>query len=208
MPALTGGSHTLIKICGITREEDAIAAVEEGCDLIGFIFAQDSRRFVLPQEAARIAEKVKARSSSLLLVGVFRNAETEFVKSVARQVGTDLVQLHGDETEHDVRSLGLRTIKAVSVHDSIPSEQYASAEWLMYDAPEAGGGDPFDWGILRGESIRRPFFLAGGLRPENVVEALETAAPDGVDVSSGVESAPGIKSRKKIQDFVSRVRSW
>lgn len=202
----TEAHRTLIKICGVTRAEDAVAVAQAGCDFLGFVFAPDSPRFIEPGNAALIAARVR-EVSSLRVVGVFRNSPNEHVRAVAREVGLDLVQLHGDESEEDVRDLGLPAIKALSVPGPALSQIYRDAVWMMYDGIAPGSGRTFDWSLLRTDSLRRPFFLAGGLNAHNVSAAISSVQPDAVDVSSGVESAPGIKSPRKINDFVNQVRS-
>lgn len=206
---MTGESRqqrTLIKICGITREEDAFAAAQAGSDFLGFVFVPDSPRSIEPGLAALIAKQVRAAFSTRL-VGVFRNSLKEQVRSVSREVGLDFVQLHGDESEEEVENLGLPVIKAVAVPGSSLSHSYPAAAWLMYDGVAPGSGRLFDWTLLRTDSLRRPFFLAGGLTAQNVSAAISSVQPDAVDVSSGVESSPGIKSSSKINQFVEQVRS-
>lgn len=201
-----------VKVCGITNMEDALAAVEAGADLLGFNFYARSPRRVSPEEARRIVERLPEGVEG---VGVFVNEPSpEEVERIARESGLGAVQLHGDETPEFCRGLrALTTIKALRVRaDYSPgaAADYATdAVLLDAYAPEAfgGTGHTFDWSLaLRTrESVPR-LFLAGGLKPDNVAEAVRLVNPYAVDVCSGVETAPGRKSPELMRRFVEEVR--
>lgn len=202
---------TRIKICGLTREEDAIRAAELGADFLGFIFVPDSPRYIEPERAAAIAARVREVTQRPKFVGVFVDPAPETARSIARQVGLDYVQLHGTETEDDVRAIGVPAIKTHRVGDVLPDTTACpSAEWLLFDTYEerrvGGTGQRFDWSILAVYSRTRPFLLAGGLNPDNVAGAISLVRPDAIDVASGVESAPGIKDHEKLERLFERIR--
>ena len=145
------------------------------------------------------------------LVGVFRDAAPAFIQEIARTVPLDLVQLHGAETEEDIGALDVPAVKAFRVGDALPdTTSVPSAEWLLfdtYDERRAGGtGRRFDWSLLALYPRTKPFFLAGGLGPENVAAAISMARPDAIDVSSGVEVEPGVKDPEKLRSLFERVR--
>jgi phosphoribosylanthranilate isomerase len=202
---------TTVKICGITRQEDALVAAGLGADLLGFIFVPGSPRNVDPERAAAIAAAVRAKGSTPRLVGVFRDESNERIREIAGRVGLDLVQLHGAESEDDVSNLGLPSIKALRVGDTLPdTTSHPSASWLLfdtYDSRRAGGtGRRFDWSLLALYERTKPFLLSGGLTPENIGAAISLVRPDGLDIASGVESAPGIKDHDKLERLFERVR--
>lgn len=202
---------TRIKICGLRRAEDALKAAELGADFIGFIFAPESPRYLEPMFAASIIEKVRARPNAPKIVGVFRNEKPEVVRGIAEGVGLDFVQLQGIETDDDIRTIGISTIKAIHVGSGTPDTgKHPSAAWLLFDTydPKQGGGTgrAFDWSLLPRGERKKPFLLAGGLNPENVGAAILAVKPDAVDLASGVESAPGIKDHRKLESLFERVR--
>jgi phosphoribosylanthranilate isomerase len=137
-------------------------------------------------------------------VGVFRNQALDEVRRIAEIACLDVIQLHGDEDEEYVRAIGRPVIKAVKVGDRTPQLETA-ADYVMFDSG-GGTGRPFDWSLLEGIERNKPFFLAGGLTKDNVADAICITMPDVVDVSSGVESAPGIKDHQKIREFIEEVR--
>jgi phosphoribosylanthranilate isomerase len=201
----------LIKICGITRMDDALAAVDAGADFIGLVFADGSRRRLELDDAAKIVQAAKRRSTSVRVVGVFRNAPLGTIRLVVSYASLDLVQLHGEEEDAMMRELATPSIKAIRVERDVPDDSpFISAAWILYDSfsTAAGGGTgrTFDWSLLQKRPAGKPFFLAGGLTPENVAEAIDLTAPDAIDVSSGVESAPGIKDLHKLQRLFKAVR--
>ncbi|HYI07835.1 MAG TPA: phosphoribosylanthranilate isomerase [Thermoanaerobaculia bacterium] len=192
-----------IKICGITRYEDAAFCADLGADYLGFIFVPSSPRYIEPEQAAAIMERVQGPK----FVGVFRDAPASDIVNVK---GLHYAQLHGTETDDDVRAAGLPAIKALRVGEVLPdTTAHPSAAWLMFDTYGVTGGGTgriFDWSLLALYPRTKPFFLAGGLTPDNVGAAISTVRPDAVDVSSGVESAPGVKDHAKIKTFFERVR--
>jgi phosphoribosylanthranilate isomerase len=202
---------TRIKICGVTREEDALLCAEMGADYLGFIFVPSSPRYVEPERAAAIATSLREREKRPRVVGVFRDASVDYIGEIAAVVGLDLVQLHGSESDDDIRSLGLPAIKAYRVGDASPdTTAHNSAEWLLFDTFEdrrAGGtGRRFDWSLLASYPRTKPFFLSGGLSAENIAAAISLVRPDGIDIASGVESEPGVKDHAKVERLFERIR--
>ena len=203
---------TRVKVCGITNLEDAIAALDAGVDLLGFNFYARSPRYVAPAEARRIAERLPAGVTG---VGVFVNESgPEEVERIAREAGLGAAQLHGDETPEFCRRLrGLTTIKALRVREGFAADACAlyPTDAVLLDAYAAGAfggtGHTFDWRLARlaRERVAR-LYLAGGLTPENVAEAVGAVRPYAVDVCSGVETSPGRKSFSLMRRFVERVR--
>jgi phosphoribosylanthranilate isomerase len=203
---------TLVKVCGITNLEDALAAIEAGADMLGFNFYARSPRYVTPADARRVVERLPR---SVSCVGVFVNESSpEEVSEIARESGVTAVQLHGDETPDFCRALrGLTTIKALRVGKDYGVDSAASFETdaVLLDAYTAdafgGTGHTFDWTLARAtrEVVRR-LFLAGGLKVENVAAAIESVGPYAVDVCSGVETSPGRKSLPLMRSFIAAVR--
>ncbi|MCC7342434.1 MAG: phosphoribosylanthranilate isomerase [Bryobacterales bacterium] len=196
----------LVKICGITRLEDALASVEAGADALGFNFFPASPRYVSPEVAGQI---VSALPAGIRKVGVFVNPEPEAVARIRKTVGLDTVQLHGDEdpalfTGVDPLWRALR-VDAAFRADAIPPWP---VEAILLDGPAGvlygGAGLPFDWAAARGIGCR--IVIAGGLDAQNVAEAIRLAQPWGVDSCSRLESAPGIKDHGRIHAFVKAVR--
>jgi phosphoribosylanthranilate isomerase len=185
-----------VKICGVTRTDDALLAAELGAWAVGFVFWPGSPRYVAPERARTIVDALPA---SVTAVGVFVDQPVEEVDTIARGVGLGAVQLHGAEPSTYAQSLELPVIKALSVTDAL-SEASRDA-WhdatLLIDAmdPERRGGTGrvVDWTAAADVARRRPVLLAGGLRADNISEAIRIVRPAGVDVSSGVERAPGVK---------------
>lgn len=203
---------TRIKICGITREEDALAAAQRGADFLGFIFVPASPRFIEPERAAEIATVVRdEREQPPKLVGVFRDASADYIREIVSIVGLDLVQLHGAESNEELETLGVPAVKTFRVGDTLPdTTAHPHAEWLLFDTHDdrrAGGtGRRFDWSLLALYGRQKPFFLSGGLTPDNVGAAISLVRPDGIDVASGVEAEPGIKDHDKLDRLFERVR--
>ena len=200
-----------VKICGITTKEDALAAVEAGADALGFVFVEKSPRCVSPQKAAAM---IRELPPFVQTVGLFVDEEAAQVNWTVDFCGLDLVQLHGDEEPDDCVEVNRRVIKAFRVRDAASLagiRRYQVAGYLL-DAwsPEAHGGtgQTFDWGLVRSAGISDRLILAGGLTPENVAGAVRIVAPYGVDVSSGVESAPGRKDPDKVRDFIRRAKGF
>jgi phosphoribosylanthranilate isomerase len=202
---------TKIKICGLTRVEDALLSAQLGADFLGFIFVPDSPRFIEPEAAAEIIRAVADREVSPKAVGVFRDASNEYIREVASLAGLDLVQLHGTESEEDISTLDLPAVKSFRVGDTLPdTTSVPSAEWLLFDTYDerrtGGTGRRFDWSLLAMYPRSKPFFLAGGLTPDNVGAAVSLARPDAIDLASGVEAEPGIKDHHKLRSLFERVR--
>jgi len=204
--------RTRVKICGITRCEDAQLAVDAGVDAIGLVFYEKSPRFVSSETAAEISQLIPAFVSR---VALFKDADKVMIDSVLQAVEIDLIQFHGSETADFCQQFTLPYIKAIGMKgtehnaDFLRSsvENYHMAKALLLDghAPgEAGGtGESFDWASIA--SIDKPVILAGGLTPENVAQAIILVQPFAVDVSSGVESAPGIKDKEKVTAFMKQL---
>lgn len=209
-PAAAGARAFLIKICGVTTAEDAAFASGAGAGAIGINFWPGSKRFV--GEEARAAEVVAAISPGVLKVGVFVNAPVAQVLAVADRMGLDRIQLHGDEQAGDFASIpGARLVRAVRVSDRASFDGAAPwhASWFLYDAfvtGYGGGGVVAPWALVDAHA-RRPFLLAGGLTPENVAQAVLATRPDGVDVASGVERAPGRKDPARVLAFIRAARA-
>ena len=192
-----------IKICGLTRPEDARAAIAAGADLLGFVFRSGTPRALDPEGSGWIRDLRGAEK-----VGVFLDSPLDKVVGVRDLLGLDRVQLHGDEPDSYLEALGTNVIRRVKVGPKVDWERvaYLAGRCLPLFDPGAGDGETWAWEVLgvRPEGI--PFGLAGGLTPENVADAIRATRPDLVDVSSGVESAPGIKDHAKIAEFVAQAR--
>ncbi len=202
---------TKIKICGLTREQDALLCADKGADFLGFIFVPSSPRFVEPETAAAITAVIRAREQRPKLVGVFRDASPDYIREIATVAGLDMVQLHGAETDDDIRAIGIPAIKTFRVGDTLPdTTSHPAAEWFLFDTFEerrvGGTGRRFDWSLLANYPRTKPFLLAGGLAPDNIAGAISLVRPDGIDIASGVESEPGIKDPEKIEMLFQRVR--
>lgn len=200
----------LIKICGITRPEDARLAATLGAGAIGLNFWRGSSRYV---EDARAREVLSALppDGRVLKVGVFVNAHPLVVTETVAELGLDRVQLHGDERTGDFPELRPdQLIRAVRVRDEASMKDALGwdASLFIYDTYSkqyGGSGQVAPWDLIA-RAARRPFLIAGGLTPENVAAAIASTRPDGVDVSSGVESAPGVKDTDKLRRFVDSAR--
>jgi phosphoribosylanthranilate isomerase len=203
--------RTRIKVCGITRESDALAAAQHGADAIGFIFWRPSPRFVEAERAGKIADLLPAFVTP---VCVFVNPAAEEVESVLHHVPSAMLQFHGEESPGFCAQFGRRYIKVARMRPGLDLIEYlaqysTAAAWLIdaFDEQTYGGtGASFDWNLLP-RALLRPWILSGGLTVEKVTEAVRRLRPWGVDVSSGVESAKGIKDAQKIAAFISGVRN-
>lgn len=199
---------TFVKICGITRVEDARAAVNEGAGAIGFVFWPDSPRYVAPERAREIVERLPA---PVVPVGVFVNQSCEDVNAVARIVGLGAVQLHGDETPTGARGIDRPVIKGLGSLALDGVDAWPKGMMLLIDAHDAdrrgGTGLTADWEAAARIARRRRLLLAGGLNAENVGRAIRAVRPYGVDVSSGVEVSPGIKDARKIAALLRAVEA-
>ena len=195
-----------VKICGITRSEDMHTACQAGADALGFVFYAKSPRNL---EVAQAEELVRAMPPFVQSVGLFVNAEAEFVRSVLKAVPLDLLQFHGDESPEYCCQFGRPYLKAVRVRPGIDLLKYAldfaDARALLLDAyvpgVPGGTGERFDWSLIPA-SLPKSSVLSGGLNPDNVAEAASAVSPWAVDVSSGVEAAPGIKDADKLTAFI------
>lgn len=200
-----------VKLCGMTRPEDARAAERYGADAIGFVFAESPRR-VTAEQARTISEAV---GPFVTRVGVFVDAGIEAIRRVLKEVRLDVVQLHGNETPAEaeaVRSLGVRVVKAIRVRDagSLAGLAAYDVDAFLLDAyvPGVAGGTgrTFEWALAEEAARRYPVILAGGLTPENVAEAVAAVRPYAVDTSSGIESSPGVKDHERMREFITRAR--
>ena len=213
MPSLT-------KICGLSTPDAVTAAVDGGAAYLGFVFFAKSPRNLEPELAARLAAPVR-QASNVKIVALMVDPDDEAVLDIVAKLGPDLIQLHGKETPERVAHIravsGAPLIKAVGVRDAsdiAAARRYeGAAEHLMFDAkaPEGsdrpgGHGTSFDWTLLEGLRLERPWFLAGGLDPWNVADAVRLSRAPIVDVSSGVERGPGVKDPHLIAAFLDAVR--
>jgi len=201
-----------VKICGITNWTDARRAIESGADFLGFNFYPGSPRYIAPAKARRIVKKLP---KGVAAVGVFVNEPEEKMLEIARRVGLDYLQLHGDESPETVAHLqrALPVIKAVRVKRPFRAAQitrYRRASALLLDGFDrrlrGGTGKTFDWKLALRAKPYGKIFVAGGLAPENVGEAIRIAKPFAVDVSSGVEAKPGKKDPARLKAFAKAVR--
>ena len=208
-----------IKICGLTRESDVEAAVQAGADLVGFVLFPPSPRSIT---VVRAAELTRLVPMGVTKVALSVDAGDDLLTDIAENAGIDMMQFHGSEPFGRVveakKRFGLPVMKALAIggaQDVIQGRTYESvADFLMFDAKPpkdamrpGGNAEAFDWGLIADETWSKPWFLAGGLSPENVAEAIRTSGAVGVDVSSGVEDAPGIKNFDKIHKFIDAVNS-
>lgn len=210
---------TEVKICGLSDEEGVDAALESGADFVGFVFYPPSPRNVALGHAAGLAVRARGKASVTALTV---DAEDALLVEIAGVLRPDFLQLHGEETPERVAAIqrltGIRVIKALGVAsraDLAAVERHAAADRFLLDAKPprsatrpGGNASPFDWSLLRGFSPPRPWILAGGLTADNVVEALRATGAPGVDVSSGVEIAPGRKDPDLVRAFLAAVRNF
>jgi phosphoribosylanthranilate isomerase len=187
----------MVKICGITRQQDAEAAIDHGASAIGFIFWPSSPRFIDPYRARKIA---KALPPFVSTVGVFVNQPREYINGVASLVPLSVVQLHGDETPDFASHLSRPVLKAVTRGES--AAVWPKPAMLLVDVHDpvkrGGTGRVVDWSMAAAIARERQIVLAGGLAPDNAAEAVAAVQPWGIDVSSGVEESPGIKDERRI----------
>jgi phosphoribosylanthranilate isomerase len=201
--------RTRIKICGITRLEDALLAIEQGADALGFVFYEKSPRYISPADAASICSQLPVFVEK---VGLFVDEAATTVETISQTVGLTLLQFHGSEDEAYCASFTTRYMKAIRVknqQDVIAAfEQYPSSGSILLDTyvagVQGGTGQAFDWSVIPLDKASQ-IVLAGGLNADNVKDAIVQLSPYGVDISGGVESAPGIKSFDKIQSFIAAV---
>lgn len=197
-----------VKICGVTRAEDALAAVRLGADALGFNFWPGSKRHLSPAAAAAIVAQLPPHVTTF---GVFVNPTRGQLEEALASSGVGVAQLHGDEPPALCVGLPVPVVKAIRVRDGHDLAQLASYEVraFLLDAASAGyggSGATFDWGLAAAVARELPVLLAGGLTPENVAEAVRTVRPLGVDVASGVESSPGVKDAGLMERFIRRAK--
>ena len=202
-----------VKICGINSKESAIAS--HGAKYIGFVFCEDSPRFIEPEVVNKI---IPYLSKGQKKVGLFVNAKIHFIQKITLDLGLDIIQLHGDEDVDFIKNVKILTnrkiIKAIpvkTIEDVKISEEFKNfCDMILFDTKTntqfGGTGTSFDWKLLKNFKISRKWMVAGGLNINNIREALETTKPDIVDISSGVEKERGIKCEKKIRDFIKYVK--
>ena len=193
-----------VKICGITRSEDALLAAQLGADALGFNFWPKSKRFIEPEAARAIVAKLPP---FVVPVGVFVNQPEDEIRSAAARAGVEVIQLHGDESPEFCTRFNLPVLKAIRVEELRSLAALASYEvsGFLLDTPSrgfGGSGRPFDWTLAEGISECGSIILAGGLTPENVAAAIQAVRPWAVDVASGVESSPGVKDPAKLTRFI------
>ena len=200
-----------VKVCGMSRPEDAALAVSLGASAIGFVFWPESPRFVEPARAREIAD---ALPDGVLVVGVFVDQPVSAVVEIADMVGLDAIQLHGDEAVSDFAAVRQRVIKAVAVGESFDPtavDALPPTVTLLLDAHDpirrGGTGRTIDWTIAAAVAARRDTILSGGLTAANVADAIARVRPRMVDVSSGVEAAPGLKDHGKLREFFAAIHS-
>ena len=200
-----------VKICGITSVADAMTAAEAGADMIGLMFYDGSPRHITIAQAAEIS---RALSPFMLKVGVFVNPEEAQVMEAISACGLNLLQFHGDESSDFCTQFGLMSVKALRVKDaeSLAALENYSTDAFLLDAHSKSGlggtGEKFNWDLaIEAQRFNKPIFLAGGLTPENVAAAVRQVRPFAVDVSSGVESAPGKKDAAKVRAFIQAAKA-
>jgi phosphoribosylanthranilate isomerase len=203
--------RTRVKICGITRRQDAELVSACGADALGLVFYPDSPRYIDTEAARDIALSV---APFVTVTGLFVDAVPATIETVLAQVPLGLLQFHGRESNAECSTWGMPFIKSVAMQVDTDLQAvldaYPDAAGFLLDAwqpqTRGGGGETFDWDFVPSR-VDRPLILAGGLTPDNVTAAIRRVRPFGVDVSSGVESAPGIKSAAKISEFMTGVQS-
>jgi len=200
-----------VKICGITSLADGMTAAEAGADALGFVFYEQSPRGISVEAAAAFIPRLPP---FIMKVGVFVNAPEDLVVRAIRECGLNLLQFHGDEPSEYCLQFGLMSMKAFRIRDAASLQAlsgYPTDAWLLdaYTPDKPGGtGETFNWDLaLEARGLGRPIFLAGGLTAENVAEAVRRARPYGVDVSSGVEAAPGRKDHAKVRAFIQAAKA-
>jgi phosphoribosylanthranilate isomerase len=200
-----------VKICGITNAADALVAVEAGADALGFMFYETSPRHVsIPQ----VAGMLKELPPFVIKVGVFVDASEDLVMRAIGDCGLNMLQFHGNETPEYCTQFGLMSVKAFRMRDAgslAALREYPTDAFLLdaFVAEKLGGtGEKFNWELaIEAKKLGRPIFLAGGLTPSNVAEAVQTVQPYAVDVSSGVEATPGKKDHGKVREFIRAAKS-
>ncbi len=202
---------TIVKICGIKTLTDALAAIEAGADYLGFNFYPKSVRFIEKSACAEITSVLKREHPQVRLVGVFVNSSVEEIKDILQFCVLDLAQLHGNETPEIFAQLAPHAFRAFrGIPESNTGYERSEAPFMLIDAAVkgvyGGSGVTADWAAAAELAKKYPLLLAGGLTPENVADAVRQVQPWGVDVASGVESAPGEKDAGKMVQFVKEVK--
>jgi phosphoribosylanthranilate isomerase len=196
-----------VKICGITSEEDALLAIAMGADAVGFVFAPSTRQLA----PGRAADIVKRLPPEIMTVGVFRDDAPDRVVDIVQHTGLTAAQLHGHETAADTRYIRERirvVIKAFPGGDpELRNVAAYGADIVLLDSVTPGSGRVFDWSLAEEAPSGHRLMLAGGLNEDNVAEAIARVQPWGVDVASGVESAPGVKDPRKLRAFINAARA-
>ncbi len=203
--------RTRVKICGITRIEDALLSEQLGADALGFVFVPASARFIKPQQAQAISVRL---SAFVTPVGLFLDASEADISAAMTLIPNLLLQFHGQETPEQCERFGVPYIKAIGLGKNAPSQQqlseYEHAQAFLFDSNEpgqlGGTGHTFDWASFE-SSVNRSIVLAGGLNPDNVRTGIEQIKPYAVDVSSGVEQTKGIKDAAKLRAFFAAIAS-
>ncbi|MCL4562549.1 MAG: phosphoribosylanthranilate isomerase [Chloroflexi bacterium] len=209
--------HTRVKICGIRTLQEAFWAVNAGADLLGFNFYPSSPRYITPEDCQSLTNSLRNTAPSTILVGVFVNAAPEQISITLDRCSLDFAQLSGDEPPDVLEALGKRGLKALRLNDANAAQSLVN-QYPLHDSPPAflldafqpgaygGTGQPANWHVAQGLATQFSVLLAGGLRPENVTEALSQVHPWGVDVASGVETSPGKKDPELIAAFIRNVQ--
>ena len=210
-------SGVRVKICGISEPAGLTAAIEAGARYVGFVFYPPSSRYVAIDTAKELALQVP---TGVRAVGLFVDPTDLQLQETLGKVQLDMIQLHGMETPDRVAEIKARyampVMKAIRVREASDLEEISAfeavADWLLFDSkPEqaslpGGTGHKFDWDLLKGREFNKPWMLAGGVTVDNVADALSQLTPNAIDISSGVEHAPGVKDAEKIKAFMTRVK--
>jgi len=198
-----------VKICGITNTDDALFCEKIGANALGFIFYEKSKRFINPDEAAKIISKLSPFTAK---VGVFVNSSTQEVNKIAGKIKLNAVQLHGDETIDNVSEIDFPVIKSFRINEQFDFnilKDFKNISYLFdsYSKDEFGGtGKKFNWHLIP-EELEGNFILAGGISIENIEKIFSEIKPKAIDVSSSLEISPGIKDHKKVKDFFNKINS-
>lgn len=212
---LCGANQSVqVKICGLSEERHVRTAVEAGADLLGLVFYRPSHRYVTPRRARELVQALEGARTQIEAVGLFVNEEAAYINEVAELAGLDVVQLHGNESPEFCQRIHRPVLKALHMGDEADLgklQAYRASTWrLLLDTPTpgwGGSGATHDWSLAQQAARQQRVFLAGGLHPENVAEAIAQVRPWGVDVSSGVETSK-IKDEAKMRAFVAQVRTF
>ncbi len=198
-----------VKICGITNTKDAVFCSENGADALGFVFYDKSPRYVCPKSASEI---IKDLPPFISIVGLFVNESPDEVRRISDLCRLDILQFHGDETSEYVNSFERKKIKAFRIKERVKEEDIIDydVDAYLFDAYAkglyGGSGEKFNWSAITEQKFTRPVILAGGLKPENIIDAVDAVQPYAVDVSSGVESERGVKNLNEVKKFIIRAK--